>query len=168
MHRYIKGAAALAAVAASTSALAVTGIAGAAPAATHSGAIAYNSVEEGNGSPVDVVTGAIVDHGTDKSIGETYQKVVLSKGTFEVYAKQFNKSFKVKADKKACTVIGTGTGSNLAISHGTGAYAGITGTISIKAEFVDIGIIKNGKCQNLNTSSAAAVSSFSGTGHVSY
>lgn len=33
---------------------------------------------------------------------------------------------------------------------------------------MDIGNVKNGKCENLNTKSAASLSTFSGTGHVSY
>ena len=77
-------------------------------------------------------------------------------------------SFKFTEDKKACTASGAGSGSDLAISHGTGAYAGITGSISIKATFVEIGKLKNGVCENLERHASAAVSSFSGTGHVSY
>jgi hypothetical protein len=95
---------------------------------------------------------------------------VLSKGTFEVDGTKFNKSFRFKADPKGCTAVGTGSARNLPISHGTGtgAYAGISGSISVKATIAETGIIKNGKCQNLQSKSSAAVSSFSGTGHVSY
>jgi hypothetical protein len=121
-----------------------------------------------NGKPVDIVTGAISDHGTDRSVSNTTQKIVLSKGTFEVDATRFNKSFKVKTDPKGCTEVGTGSATNLTISHGTGVYAAITGSISVKATIAETGVVKNGKCQNLNTKFSAEASSFSGTGHVSY
>ncbi len=97
---------------------------------------------------------------------------MLSKGTFEVDGTKFNKSSRFKADPKGCTAVGTGSARNLPISHGTGtgtgAYAGISGSIRVKATIAETGIIKNGKCQNLQSKSSAAVSSFSGTGHVSY
>lgn len=148
-------------------AVALTGIAGAA-APSHSGTIKYFSVAINNGKSVDIVTGVIGDHGTDRPVSNSTQKVVLSKGTFEVDATKFNKSFRFKADPKGCTAVGTGSARNLPISHGTGAYAGISGSISVKATIAETGIIKNGKCQNLQSKSSAAVSSFSGTGHVSY
>jgi hypothetical protein len=121
-----------------------------------------------NGKSVDIATGVIGDHGTDRPVSNSTQKVVLSKGTFEVDATKFNKSFRFKADPKGCTAVGTGSARNLPISHGTGAYAGISGSISVKATIAKTGIIKNGKCQNLQSKSSAAVSSFSETGHVSY
>jgi hypothetical protein len=148
-------------------AVALTGIAGAA-GTSHSGAITYIAVATNNRKPVDIVTGAISDHGTDRSVSNTTQKIVLSKGTFEVDATKFNKTFKFKTDPKGCTAVGTASAANLPISHGTGAYAAITGSITVKATIAETGVIKNGKCQNPNIKSSAEVSSFSGTGHVSY
>jgi hypothetical protein len=166
MHRMLsKATVAVAAAAAATGAL--SGIAGAA-GPSHSGTIKYLAVSTNNGKPVDIVTGAISDHGTDRSVSNTTQQIVLSQGTFEVDATKFNKSFKFTTDPKACTSFGTASAANLPISHGTGAYAGITGSISVKATILATGIVKNGKCQNLNRKVSAEVSSFSGTGHVSY
>ena len=166
MHRMLSKATVAAAVAA-TAAVALTGIAGAA-GTSHSGTIKYIAVATNNGKPVDIVTGAISDHGTDRSVSNTTQKIVLSKGTFEVDATKFNKTFKFKTDPKGCTAVGTASAANLPISHGTGAYAAITGSITVKATIAATGVIKNGKCQNPNVKSSAEVSSFSGTGHVSY
>lgn len=166
MHRTL-GKVAVAVTAVAIAAVALTGIAGAA-ASSHSGTIKYLAVQINNNRPVDIVTGAISDHGTDRSVSSTTQKIVLSQGTFEVDATTFNKSFKFKADPKGCTAVGSASAANLPISHGTGAYAAITGSISVKGSILETGVIKNGKCQNLNTTSSAEVSSFSGTGHVSY
>jgi hypothetical protein len=152
---------------AATAAAALTGIAGAA-SPIHSGIIKYLGVEINNGKGVDIVAGAISDHGTDQQVGNTAEKIVLSKGTFEIDATKFNKSFKFKPDPEECTAVGTASATNLPISHGTGAYAAITGSISIKATVEETGVLKNGKCQNLNTKFSAYAQSFSGTGHVSY
>jgi hypothetical protein len=166
MHRMLSKATVAVTVAA-MAAVALTGIAGAA-GTSHSGTITYIAVATNNGKPVDIVTGAISDHGTDRSVSNTTQKIVLSKGTFEVDATKFNKTFKFKTDPKGCTAVGTASAANLPISHGTGAYAAITGFITVKATIAATGVIKNGKCQNPNVKSSAEVSSFSGTGHVSY
>jgi hypothetical protein len=166
MHRMLSKATVVV-VFAAIAAVALTGIAGAA-GPSHSGTIKYIALGINNGKTVDILTGAISDHGTDRSVSNTTQKIVLSKGTFEVDATKFNKSFKVKTDPKGCTEVGTGSAANLPISHGTGAYAAITGSISVKGTIAETGVVKNGKCQNLNTKFSAEVSSFSGTGHVSY
>lgn len=166
MHRMLSKTTVAVTVAA-VAAVALTGIASAA-GPSHSGTISYIAVATNNGKPVDIVTGAISDHGTDRSAGKTTQEIVLSKGTFEVDAAKFNKTFKFKTDLKGCTAVGTASATDLPISHGTGAYAAITGSISVKATVVETGVVKNGKCQNLNTKPSAEVSSFSGTGHVSY
>lgn len=166
MHRILLQAT-VAVVVAGMAAVALTGIAGAA-APRHSGTIKYFSVSINTGKSVDIVTGAIGDHGTDRPVSNSTQKIVLSKGTFEVDTTKFNKSFRFKADPKGCTAVATRSARNLPISHGTGAYADISGSISVKATIAETGIIKNGKCQNLQSKSSAAVSSFTGTGQVSY
>jgi len=156
--------AAVLAAGAAMAALPPTGVAGA--AASHSGKIAYQAVDANNAKPADVVTGAINDHGTDKGVGANGQKIILSRGTFTIDATRFNKSVKVRIDKKHCTAIGTGFAANLPISKGTGAYADITGTITVRGSFTFFGVLSGAKC-NLNRSTAGA-QVFSGTGHVSY
>ncbi|MFZ0385862.1 MAG: hypothetical protein WAL22_09370 [Solirubrobacteraceae bacterium] len=166
MHRMLSKAT-VAATAAAVAAGALSGVAGAA-GPSHSGTINYLAVSSNNGKPVDIVTGAITDHGTDRSASKTTQEIVLSKGSFQVDATKFNKSFKFKFDPQGCSAVGTALATNLPISHGTGTYAAITGSISVKATILETGVIKNGKCQNLNRKASAEVTSFSGTGHVSY
>jgi hypothetical protein len=166
MHRMLSRATVAVTVAA-VAAGSLSGIAGAA-GPSHSGTIKYLAVSVNNGKPADIVTGAISDHGTDRSVSKTTQEIVLSQGTFQVDAAKFNKSFTFKTDPKGCTAVGTASATNLPISHGTGAYAAITGSISVKATILATGIVKNGKCQNLNSKVSAEVTSFSGTGHVSY
>jgi hypothetical protein len=163
MHHKLAAAAATAAAAAAM-ALSLTGVAGA--AASHSGKIAYQAVTANNGKPADVVTGALNDHGTDKGVGKNGEKIILSRGTFTIDATRFNKSVKVKMDKKDCIAIGHGFAANLPISKGTGAYKDITGTITVRGSFTFFGVLSDGKC-NLNRSTASA-SVFSGTGHLSY
>jgi hypothetical protein len=164
MHHKLAAVAAVAAAGAAMAALLLTGVAGA--AASHSGKITYQAVTANNAKPADVVTGALNDHGTDKGVGKNGQEIILSRGTFTVDATRFNKSFKFKMDKKSCVATGHGFAANLPISKGTGAYADITGTITVRGSFTSFGAVSGGKC-NLNRSTASA-SAFSGTGHVSY
>lgn len=131
------------------------------------GRIAILIVAHGNRSD-DIVTGAIADYGTDHDAGHNMQKIVLSKGTFELAAGNFNKNFKAKTDKATCAVTATSHGSNLAISHGTGAYAGITGSISIKAAFAELAQKSpSGKCE-FNKAPISGSDVISGSGSVSY
>jgi hypothetical protein len=124
-------------------------------------------VATNNGKPVDIVTGTISDLGTDRSVSNTTQKIVRSKGSFEADATKFNKNFKFKTDLKGCAAVGTASTADLPISHGTGAYAAITRSITVKATIAAAGVVKN-QCQNPNVKSSAEVGSFSATGHVTY
>jgi hypothetical protein len=162
---------------ASTSAAAVAVAAGAvgvasATAASHgqgqtSGRISILIVAHGGRSD-DVVTGAIADYGTDHDAGHNMQRIVLSKGSFELASGDFNKNFKVKTDKATCALTATSHGSNLPLSHGTGAYAGIAGSISIKAVFAELAQKSpSGKCE-LNKKPLSASDVITGSGTVSY
>ena len=105
---------------------------------------------------------------TDHDAGHNMQKIVLSKGSFELAAGDFNKNFKVKTDKATCALTATSHGENLAISHGTGAYAGITGSISIKAVFAELAQkSSSGKCL-LDKAPISASDVITGSGTVSY
>jgi hypothetical protein len=144
----------------------------AATAASHSqgqttGRISILVVAHGNKSD-DIVTGAISDYGTDHDAGHNMQKIVLSKGSFDLAAGQFNKNFKSKVDKATCAVTATSHGANLPLSHGTGAYAGITGSISIKAAFAEIAQKSaSGKCE-FNKPPISGSGVITGSGTVSY
>jgi hypothetical protein len=136
--------------------------------AAKSGRIAVFITAHGSGKSYDIVTGAIADYGTDHDAGHNTQKIVLSKGTFELAAGDFNKNFKIKTDKTTCAVIGSSHAANLRISHGTGAYAAITGSISITGTFVELARKSpSGKC-DLNKAPLSASDVISGTGRVSY
>jgi hypothetical protein len=122
----------------------------------------------GSGKSYDIVTGAIADYGTDHDAGPNAQKIVLSKGTFELSAGQFNKNFKTKIDKATCAVVGSSHAANLPISHGTGAYAGITGTVSITGTFFELARKSpTGKYQ-LDKVPISASDVITGSGTVSY
>jgi hypothetical protein len=132
-----------------------------------SGRISILVVAHGNKSD-DIVTGAIADHGTDHDAGHNTQKIVLSKGSFDVGAGQFNKNFKVKTDKATCAVTATSHATHMPISHGSGAYAGITGSISIKATFAELAQkSSSGKCE-LDKTPISASDVLIGSGTVSY
>jgi hypothetical protein len=114
------------------------------------------------------VTGAIADYGTDHDAGHNTQKIVLSKGTFELAAGDFNKNFKTKIDKATCAVIGSSHAANLPLSHGTGAYAGITGSVSIKGTFFELARHSaSGKCE-LGKVPLSASDVITGSGTASY
>jgi hypothetical protein len=83
-------------------------------------------------------------------------------------ARKFNKNFKIKTDKATCAITATSHAANLPISHGTGAYAGITGSISIQATFAELAQKSpSGKCE-LNKTPISASDVITGTGTVSY
>jgi hypothetical protein len=136
--------------------------------AAKSGRISFLIVAHGSGKSFDIVTGAIGDYGTDHDAGHNTQKIVLSKGTFELAAGDFNKNFKTKIDKTTCAVLSSSHAANLRISHGTGAYANITGSVSIKGTFVELAKKSaSGKC-DLDTVPISASDVITGSGTVSY
>jgi len=137
-------------------------------AATHSGRVSILVTAHGAGKSYDLVTGAITDYGIDRDAGHNAQKIILSKGTFELGAAQFNKNFKVRVDKATCAATGTSHASNMPISHGTGAYAGINGRLTLKAIFVELAKkLPDGRC-DLSARPISASDVLTGTGTVSY
>jgi uncharacterized cupin superfamily protein len=157
--------AASSAVLASAAALALSGGAAAAPTTT-SGAVQFFGTQQGNKATYDVVSGAITDYGHDVSVGQNSQKIILKNGTFQVDTTKLNKNIKFKASKIGCSGTASGSASSLAVSHGTGAYAAITGSFTIHATFTEVGKVVNGKC-NLRKE-VAGNGLVIGTGHVSY
>jgi hypothetical protein len=97
-----------------------------------------------------VLTGAISDHGLDLAgvagPNHTYNKLVLTKGSFEV------NTGKIKVhqhlDATSCTLVVRGSGPTPIVKgSGTGAYQGITGTSQSKTGFVGVFPKKpNGSC----------------------
>jgi hypothetical protein len=145
--------------------LAVNGAAVAAPVPT-SGAVQLLSTQSGHQPAYDVVTGAISDYGKDVPVGRNAQKIILKKGTFQIDTAKLNKNIKFKPSRAGCSSIASRSASALPVSRGTGAYAGITGSLSINVRFTQIGKVVNGKCAL--TKEIAYNGVVIGTGHVSY
>ncbi len=156
---------ALGAVLAGAAVLALSGAAGAASATT-SGPVQFFGTQQGNKATYDVVTGVITDYGKDVSVGRNAQKIILKKGTFQVDTTKLNKNIKFKANKVGCSGTASGSASSLRVSHGTGAYVGITGSFTIHVKFTQIGKVVNGKCNLMKETAGNGL--VTGTGHVSY
>jgi hypothetical protein len=139
--------------------------AAAAPAPT-SGAVQFLSTQSGHQPTYDVVTGAITDYGKDVAIGQNAQKIILKKGTFQIDTTKLNKNIKFTPSRAGCSSIASGSARALPVSHGTGAYAGITGSLTIRVVFTQIGKVVNGKCALPKETADNGV--VIGTGHVSY
>jgi hypothetical protein len=127
-----------------------------------------------------IVTGVVTDHGTATSVtkaGKTdqngnYEKIVLQKGGFWVDATQLNKILNHLTptfDKTNCYFAFKGSGPTKLIK-GTGAYAGISGTVDVTAQFVFLGPkTASGKCNMSNNAKPIAqYGNVTGSGTVSY
>jgi hypothetical protein len=123
-----------------------------------------------------MLTGAIGDFGTATSTTKSgkvdanghYVKIALRKGGFVVNAVAFNAKAAAKVpklDKATCTAWSTVSGK-VTVSDGTGAYAGISGSITIQTSYAFLGPLhksgpKKGKCNLANNAKPRAV--FSGS-----
>jgi len=126
-----------------------------------------------------LITGAIGDYGTTVSQDANgkvdpngdFEKVTLKHGGFIVNATGLNKklnSGKPTINTTNCSFAFTGTGPTT-IGDGTGAYAGISGTVAITVTFAGIAP-KTAKGCNLanNAPTFGAYESITGTGSVSF
>jgi len=127
-----------------------------------------------------LITGAITDYGKATSVTATgkvdengnYEKIVLQKGGFTVDATQLNRVLqhvRPTIDKTHCFFAFKGSGPTT-VTKGTGAYAGIRGTVNVSLNFVSIGPrLPNGKCNLSNKAQPAAqYGNLTGSGVVSY
>jgi hypothetical protein len=124
------------------------------------------------------VTGVIGDYGfgiTQDKNGKPdpegdYEKVVLSHGSFIVDETGLDKALRahanVQLNHSTCSFVFSGTGP-ATIGSGTGAYAGITGTVSITINVADIAPHKGASC-NLNVPGKGTYGTVTGTGTVSF
>ena len=64
------------------------------------------------------------------------QKIVLSNGSFDLGAGQFNKNFKIKTDEATCAGDSISHATNMPISHHRRVRR-IAGSVSIKATFAE-------------------------------
>ena len=138
-------------------------------------------------SPVSniVVTGVIGDYGTATSINKdgtvddngNYVKIALKQGGFKVNSVILNKitdaAPPLMSNATTCSVVFGGIGP-VTLFDGTGAYAGITGTLHMTERFAGIGArytsgAKKGQCNmNNNVAPVAFYGSITGTGKVSF
>ena len=131
----------------------------------------------GQGNGTIVVVGAIGDYGkTTKQVGD-FGKALLHKGTFKVNLKaitqKMNSGKPTLENLATCTFVFSGT-APAAISNGTGAYKGISGTITLTETFAGYGPFyatgaHKGKCNTSNNATpTASWGSVTGVGTVKY
>jgi hypothetical protein len=125
--------------------------------------------EPNNGPEVDILTGALGDHGTD--ITPNSPKVAtlkFSKGTIVIDASKFNNG-KSTSDPTNCSATYIATGPAKILS-GTEAYAGIKGTLTATINEYGIGPkLPSGKCdQSQNAQPVFAVGYVNASGTVSF
>ena len=114
-----------------------------------------------------LVTGVVTDYGKATSVTRSgkpdengnYEKIVLQKGGFWVDATALNKQLnhvKPVVDTKNCSFSFKGTGPTK-LFKGSGAYAGISGGVTVTVDFVAIGpTLPNGKCNTSNNAAPVA------------
>jgi hypothetical protein len=147
--------------------------------AAKSGAIQVYSSGAGVTNPI-VITGAVTDYGNATSVNRAgkptqngnFEKIVLKKGGFTVDTTQLNKLLnhvKPTFSKTQCWFAVKGSGPTT-LTKGTGAYAGITGTVNVTVDFVSIlPRLASGKCNFANSAKPIAqFGNVTGSGTASY
>jgi hypothetical protein len=127
-------------------------------------------------SPVGniVLTGAITDHGKDHegvAGGGTINKLVLSKGSFEVNTVKLDDNPPPPVNGSSCSFADSVSGpTSIVKGSGTRAYKGISGTIKITV--TEAGLVprlKSGKCNDSPSAvPVAGVALVRGSGRVSF
>ena len=122
----------------------------------------------GNGGKI-LITGAIADYGVTK--GKKSGQAVLKKGTIKVNLKQFNAATNAvnpTINPSNCSTSFTAS-ALVPIVSGTGAYAGITGSFTLTAQYAFIlPKTKSGSCNTSNNANPISqYGSVSGSGTVS-
>jgi hypothetical protein len=148
-----------------------TGLARAqAPARTSGIVHLYEAGTTTGNTDSDVLTGAISDYGVDHEGRGNFNKIVLTKGSFEVNtAKLTAKIHPVSEDLADCSIVVAGSGPVTTL-HGTGAYKGIHGTIKVNfTDAIVFKVKKGGKCSPSPTApQKASVTEITGSGRVSF
>jgi hypothetical protein len=118
-----------------------------------------------------ILTGAITDHGKDHqgvAGGGTINRLVLSKGSFEIDLRKLGSDLNFPVDPESCGSDGSATDQvPIVPGSGTGAYKGISGTFTVTAAVASIMPRLNGTC-NANATQYPGVLIGSGSGTVSY
>jgi hypothetical protein len=163
-------------------ALGVGGAASAAASASPNHGTVHVWVTPGHGAVDQILlTGVIGDHGTATSMDKNgtvdkngkYVKVALSRGGFEVDAAALNQKLAKlapKVDSASCTLWASGSG-NVTLGDGTGAYAGISGTVKLSTNFAAVfprytSGAKRGRCDMKGAPTASFQGVLIGSGHI--
>jgi hypothetical protein len=176
----------LLAIAALGGALGTGGVAATAAASTAAASPSHGTVHvwvtPGKGAADQILlTGVIGDHGTATSMDKNgtvdkngkYVKVALSRGGFVVDAVALNQKLAKlapKVDSASCTVWASGSG-NITLGDGTGAYAGISGTVKMSTNFAAVfprytSGAKRGRCDMKGAPTASFQGVLIGSGHI--
>jgi hypothetical protein len=117
--------------------------------ATHGGVLHLYEVGGVSNTDTDVFTGLFTDHGVDHVSALDHgnvNKIVLTHGTFEANIATLLARVKaVFSTSGGCSVVLRST-APVQISHGTGAYRGIHGTITVTLVNAMVFAKKNGNC----------------------
>jgi hypothetical protein len=145
-----------------------------ASASAPGGVVHVYDVNPGTGSTGSVVvTGAFSDSGTDQSgVSANANRIVLSKGTFEVNTSAIQKKFstaKPKGNPSKCGVVLAAT-APATVFNGTGAYEGIVGTVTLSITSAAVLPRKsNGQCdESQNAVAIGEVTISQGSGTISF
>lgn len=135
----------------------------------------------GNTPDPIVITGVIGDHGTTISVNSkgksdangNFERVRLSKGKFTVNGAALNQALNNAAPSDFDTATCSGSFSAgpdsvpIVNGSGTGAYAGISGSVAVSAQFAFVGPkSKNGSC-NMRANPIAGFGIITGSGTIS-
>ena len=117
----------------------------------------FGTPTNGGGGQV-VLTGAVGDFGTASSVNAAgkpdsfgnYKLLTLSQGTILVKGQGGNNGPPTTFNARTCSATFVHTGTDPVVS-GTGAYAGIDGSLKVTVSFALVLPLKNGKCDTSNS-----------------
>jgi hypothetical protein len=117
--------------------------------AAKSGVLHLYEIGGVSNTDTDVFTGLFTDHGVDHVSALDHgnvNKIVLTHGTFEAnIAKLLGRIKAVSSTSGGCSVVLRGT-APVQLSHGTGAYRGIHGSVTVTLVNAMIFAKKHGSC----------------------
>jgi hypothetical protein len=136
------------------------------------GILHYFETSTANGTGSAVVSGVFSDYGVDHEgtlDGGNGNEIVLQKGSFEVEIARLNHSVRFSLDPVSCVYRESGSAPTT-LQNGTGAYAGIKGTVTITVAGTGIlPRLADGKCNTTHTAAPlVALSTAQGSGRVSF
>jgi hypothetical protein len=166
-HTKIIGSGAALGLVCSVAALALGGI----PSVVNAGASTTSGNEHfwvsafnvNNQNPTTIVTtGLFTDAGTLS--GPSANKATLSQGGFSINSTGLNPSFKL--NPQTCFFTASYKGS-ISLGHGTGVYAGISGTLSVSGREQGVTMkAQTGKCEEGNTPALGVTGLIRASGNV--